>query len=104
MLRRSKIQTRMRYLEIDPSSTLWSRTARLDSKASSLLTMSRSAPSSPLLVSLRPSCTMNELTNMTKVDSSSVMTKEWSLSSWLCRNFWSASLKSLMAVDSTKAS
>lgn len=47
---------------------------------------------------------MNELTNMTKVDSSSVMTKVWSLSSWLCRNFWSASLKSLMAVDSTKAS
>ena len=52
----------------------------------------------------RFSCTIDEVTNSNKVDSSSVMTRVWSPSSWLCRSSWSASLKSAMAEDSTKVS
>ena len=49
-------------------------------------------------------CDTDKVTNMPKVDSSSVMTRVSSALSWSCRSSWSASLKSVMAEDSTRVS
>jgi len=54
--------------------------------------------------STRFSCAVDEVTNLTKVGSSSVMTRVWSLLSWSCRSSWIASLKSATVEDSTRAS
>ena len=47
---------------------------------------------------------IDAVTNTTKADSSSDMTRVSSALSWLCRNSWSASLKSAKAEGSTKVS
>ena len=52
---------------------------------------------------IRPSCAISDVTNVVKADSSSDTTKVWSPSFWSCRSSWSASLKSAMAEDSTRA-